>query len=242
MMKIAPLQADQVQVWQLALTDLGGRMETLTALLSADERARAARFYFERDRQVYVGTRGVLRLLLGQYVSLPPETLRFSYGPHQKPTLLLETAGEPVAFNVSHSHQLALLAFSRGREVGVDVERIRSDLDFEGLAAQVFSPYEKAAWQAFSGAARVAAFFRCWTRKEALLKAQGFGLIERLDQVSVSLDELRAEVVEMADQPSNAWSLMPLAIGAGYAAALAVADLPPPVFLNCWDWAVHCAD
>ncbi len=225
-----------MEVWRLSLAGVEAHLERLTDVLSPEEQQRAARFHFKRDRQKFTATRGVLRLLLSRYLGLAPEALRFTYGAQNKPALAPEHCG--VKFNVSHSHQLALLAFSRKRELGVDLEQLRSDLEFDQLAARFFSPREYTEWRTYTGPERETAFFRCWTRKEALLKALGIGL-SGLEHVSVSLGAHETTLVEATAELTGdtGWSLLPLQVGEEYVAALAVAGPPPPVRIIDWVWA-----
>ena len=129
-----------------------------------DERQRAGRFHFEKDRGEFIVGRALLRTLLGRYGHREPSQLEFHYGASGKPRL----AGEDpsLRFNLSHSHGLALYAFSRGRELGIDVEQIRSNADAKKIAERFFSSQEVATLRALPAHEREKAFFDCWTRKE----------------------------------------------------------------------------
>ena len=161
------------------------RASSTTSL--ADERARADRFYFARDREHFIVARGVLREILGCYLKRVPKSLCFCYGSHGKPALAGEFDGEAIRFNVSHSHGVALYAISRGRAVGIDLERIRFDLPVAEIAERFFSKREDAMLRSLPTDVQHQAFFRCWTRKEAYIKARGEGLSLPLDQFDVSL-------------------------------------------------------
>jgi 4'-phosphopantetheinyl transferase len=144
----------------------------LWSFLAGDERQKAAGFLFEGDWERFVVARGVLRALLGCYLRRHPGGLGFGYNPYGKPHL----GGDPeIRFSTSHSHGLVLLAFARGREVGVDIERIRGDLGLEEIAAGCFSPGEIATLHSLQNGPRERAFFACWTRREALAKAEAEG-------------------------------------------------------------------
>jgi 4'-phosphopantetheinyl transferase len=179
-----PLQT-AVDLWALDLD--GERPSLYEPLLALDERERAGRFHFERDRNRYVVGRGRLRQLLGQYLDLPPQKITFAYTDHGKPYLLLQPDQPDLRFNISHSQQFAVLAFAWGRRLGVDVEVIRPLTDMADLVRRFFAPAEIAAWETVLPEQQAEAFFCGWTRKEAFIKAIGEGLSYPLDQFVVSL-------------------------------------------------------
>ncbi len=154
----------------------------MRALLTGDERERAGRFHFQRDSSAFAISRGLLRTLAGRYLDAPPERLRFDYTPYGKPYLAGQFAGSPLRFNLSHAHELVLYAFTSGAEVGVDVEYLRPELAGAEIAERFFSPREVEALLTLPVEGRTEAFFRCWTRKEAFIKAVGQGLSFPLDQ------------------------------------------------------------
>jgi 4'-phosphopantetheinyl transferase len=200
-------------------------VENLHHLLSSDEIARAERFHFARDRTSFITARGLLRTLLGRYLSLPPGQVRFQYYPHGKPALDPDIANADLRFNLAHSHGLAVYAFGRGRELGVDVEQIRPEMAKERIAERFFSPVEVAALQALPLAVREEAFFLCWTRKEAYLKATGRGLSLRLDVFDVSVaPDAPAALLAARHDPHEVdhWTLHTLRPAPGYVGALAV--------------------
>ena len=222
-----PLTLDgaTVHVWQARLDQFAEQQDRLLGLLSADERERAERFHFARDRSHFIVARGLLRTLLGRYLDSPPGRLSFSYGPYGKPTLSGEDDGRALRFNVSHSHGVALYAVARGRAVGVDVEYVRDNMVGESIAERFFSAREVAALRALPAEVQPLAFFNCWTRKEAFIKARGEGLSFPLDQFEVSLNPKEpAALVSIRDDPREAsrWSLQALPLEEGYVAALAV--------------------
>jgi 4'-phosphopantetheinyl transferase len=219
------LAAAEVHVWRIPLECDDAALDRLQAMLADDERRRAERFYFEKDRRHFIACRGALRSLLAGYLARHPAELRFTYTTYGKP-LLAEHFGEAgLRFNLSHSHGLALLAVTRGREIGVDLERIREDLDGEQLAERFFSPREVAVLRSLAPELRREAFFHCWTRKEAYIKANGKGLSLPLDQFDVTLrpGEAAALLATYYD-PSEAprWSMRGLTPGEGFVGALAV--------------------
>jgi 4'-phosphopantetheinyl transferase len=183
----------------------------------------------------------MLRTLLGRYLDLEPNGLRFSYGSHGKPALAGECGGGKVRFNLSHSHELALFAFTRGRVVGIDLERIRPDLVNEQIAERFFSPREIAMLRALPGSLEKEAFFTCWTRKEAYIKARGDGLSLPLDAFDVSL--VPGEPAELLESRENSnevsrWCLQELVPDPGYVAAIAVEGHLWQ--LKCWESPEWC--
>lgn len=156
-------------------------------LLAVDEQARADRFRFDQDRHRYIVGRGRLRLLLGQYLSLPPEQVTLAYTAHGKPYLPPQPAQPVLHFNVTHSQQFALLAFTWERRLGVDIEVIRPLNNLDKLVRRFFAPAEVSAWKTVAPEQQTAAFFCGWTRKEAFIKAIGDGLSYSLDRFVVTL-------------------------------------------------------
>jgi len=191
--------------------------DALAPHLSPDEAARAARFVFERDRIAYRIGRGRLREILGAHTGEAPEALRFTYGDHGKPAL----PGGP-EFNLSHSGGLACLAIS-DRVLGVDIEAHR-EIE-EGVAERFFSPAEYAALSALPASGWTDGFFRCWTRKEAVVKAMGDGLSIPLDRFDVTLGPGEPPRMTRLDPEHGAaagWRLAHLDLGPGMTGALAM--------------------
>jgi 4'-phosphopantetheinyl transferase len=204
-------------------------------LLSADERVAAARFRFASDHERYVVARGLLREILHRYLAVIPEQLQFSYGPHGKPAIAASATGGWLRFNLSHSHEVALYAVSRGHEVGIDVERLRSDDEYEQIARYAFSPREATALHGLPPPLRAEAFFRGWTIKEAYVKARGEGLSTALDQVEVTfaLGAPPAILAPCQDaKQAGHWTIALLDPQPGYVAALVVEGTL--VGLRCW--------
>jgi 4'-phosphopantetheinyl transferase len=230
------LNLDEVHVWRAPLDAAENVLEGLERLLSPDERERAKRFIFQKHRRRFIVARAVLRELLGRYLNQEPDRMRFVYGPEGKPALA-ETGSGSVRFNLSHSEALALYAFVRGREVGIDLEWINPRVAFEELAERFFTPVEASALRALPERAREAAFFACWTRKEAYMKAVGKGLSLPTQDFEVTLAPGEpAELISTRHDPEQAmrWSLLELDAGPGFAAALAVEG--GGWSLKCWQW------
>lgn len=218
------LAADEVHVWRVELAHIAPAEQRWEPILSADERTRAARFHFSRDRQRYTATRALLRTILAGYTSSDPKELVFHYSKTGKPSLN-SGDGRAVDFNVSHSGQVALLAFTRGRRVGVDVEQVRENFDHEAIAGRFFSRQEQGQLAALPSAERYKGFFRCWTRKEAYIKAEGSGLSLPLHQFDVCLGPGAGSLL-LATRPDSGeaarWKLCEVPAGDGYVAALCV--------------------
>lgn len=228
---------DEVHVWRAVLDQDPSRIDSLLDTLAEDERARAERFYFQTDRERFIVARGALREILGGYLKKAAKSVSFCYGPHGKPALARDSGGNAIRFNLSHSQGVALYAVTRGREIGVDLEFIREGLEIEQLAERFFSQREIAAFRGLPVGLRKHAFFLCWTRKEAYIKARGEGLSLPLDQFDVSLipGEPAALLRTQAD-PDEAlcWSLTELSIGPDYVSAVAVKGHGWSV--SCWQW------
>jgi 4'-phosphopantetheinyl transferase len=229
------LARDEVQVWRARL-DPSPQLADFSAMLAADERARALRYRYQIDRQHFIAARGLLRLLLSRYLGVSPADLSFRYSALGKPSLAGEHNAD-LRFNVSHSHGLALLAFAQGRELGVDLESVRPEVAGLRIAERYFSTAEVAALRALPESQQTEAFFNCWTRKEAYIKARGEGLSARLDQFDVSLAPgqpallLRTEIA--TDEPGR-WQMIELEPGKDYKAALVVEGHDWQ--LRCWQW------
>lgn len=216
---------DEVHLWWVDLQAVAAREEHWSRTLSSDERLRAGRFHFEKDRRFYVATRSILRQLLAGYLAIPATDLTFTYSAREKPALGGSLANCGLTFNVSHSGGIALLACTRNRQIGADVEKIRSDFDTAAIAARFFSPKEQDQLAALPVEQRHEAFFRCWTRKEAYIKAGGEGLSLPLREFDVSLEPGSRDAL-LATRPNASekelWSLRDLEARPGYAAAICV--------------------
>jgi len=231
------LEGGDVHVWSVELDRGDGAVTPLLACLAPDERERAARFYFESDRRRFTVARATLRAILGRYLAREPETLAFAYGPHGKPTLAAGCGDGALRFNLSHSHGVALIGITRQRDIGVDVERIRCIPDLEALAERCFAAGETAALRRLTTAQRAEAFFRCWTRKEAYLKALGDGLARPLDAFEVSLlPNEPARLLSVARDPEEVfrWAFWGLAVAPDAIGAVAVSGRGGRV--ACWRW------
>jgi 4'-phosphopantetheinyl transferase len=234
--RLPGLDAASVHVWRIALAVPDAEQAKRAAVLASDEVTRVARFHFERDRRRWTSARGAVRALLAGYAGVAPASLAFRLGSHGKPALDGPAASAGLEFNISHSGDLALCAVTRARAVGVDVEAFRPDFATSEVARRFFAPAEVAGLEALPPGERMEAFFACWTRKEAYIKARGTGIALGLDRFEVSLAPgLPAALLATHDEPAAAarWRLVALAPGGGYAGALATDG---PARLACWQW------
>jgi 4'-phosphopantetheinyl transferase len=178
--------SSEVQVVVARLDPGPHKAHALALSLSKAERGRAARFRFDRERRRFTVARARLRELLAERLDVPPESIEFVYGREGKPALAERFARSGWRFNLSHCGELAVFAFSRAGEVGVDVEAVHAIAEADAIAARVFSRREHEAYRALAPTERPLAFFRCWTRKEAFVKALGGGLSMPLAEVDVA--------------------------------------------------------
>jgi 4'-phosphopantetheinyl transferase len=208
----------EIHLWR-ARCDEGPEPLHYLELLSPDEKERAGRFAIDGARRDFVVSRGVLRELLAAYLNTRPREIVLRYGVHGKPYVSVDSAEPTLRFNVSHSKGLAIFAFSLEAEVGVDVERIRAEFPGREIAERFFSEQEVAALGKLAPELSSEAFFTCWTRKEAYVKARGGGLQIPLRSFSVGLQEDEDE--QIVDESGKEWSIYPFEPGGGFAAAVA---------------------
>ncbi|MBI3375939.1 MAG: 4'-phosphopantetheinyl transferase superfamily protein [Betaproteobacteria bacterium] len=235
----APVQdAAEVHVWRASLDRTPEEIEAFRHLLSPDELRRAERFVFEVHRHRFIAGRGCLRSILARYLAIAPADVAFDYGPQDKPQLAAGHAtGQPLHFNLAHSDALALFAVTGIGAIGVDLEQIRPDCPAEQIARHFFSDNEVDRLGRLPSEERATAFFHCWARKEAFIKAKGVGLSLPLDQFDVTLAPGEpASLTRTAWDPGEAaqWSLRSLDAGPGFAAALAVRG--HGYRLRCWQF------
>ena len=230
------LSPQQLHVWRVDLDLPPAALDQLADWLSEDERRRAQRFLRPADRRQFVVSHAAVRGILGQYLGVSPERVETAIGPGGKPDLAPPLSSLPLRYNLSHSAGMAMVALALDREVGVDVERVRSFIDVESIVQRYFAPGERAVWQTLSDGERLPAFFRCWTRKEAYLKARGVGLASGLDQFEVSFapgEPARLLRSESADSAAR-WQMFDMSPGGEYIAACVVERGAQQV--SVYDW------
>ena len=232
-----PLPFEEVHVWRVDLEALPAVIQYCETILSPAEYTRAQRYVFERDRRRWTIARATLRLILSRYLNTEPGMLAFDLNEFGKPSLATSYKEMQIEFNLSHSAEIALYAFARGRLVGVDVEYMRTDLDYDGMARHSFSPQENEVLRNLTGEEKHRAFFRGWTCKEAYAKALGKGFSQAFDQFTVSLLPSQPPALLQQhenDQEITRWSFLNLDTASNYAAALVVEghDYRP----MCWSY------
>jgi len=226
------LQNDEVHIWLACLdVDPEGRTR-LRSYLNEEEVSRAERFVFPRDRDHFIVARGRLRELVGRYQHCPPNAVQFKTGRYGK--LSLVDDGDPLRFNLSHSHGLALYGFCMGREIGIDTEKMRPGFAGEEIAERYFSAAEQKGLAEVPTELRDTAFFLCWTRKEAYIKAHGDGLQIPLDSFDVSLKP--GEPARLRSADSERWSMRSFVPAPEFLATIITeGEIQSVLFLECGD-------
>lgn len=212
----------EIQVWYASLNRPHSQF---LALLSRDEIERASRFIFESDRIHFIVRRGILRIILGNYLGIAPGQVHITYSANNKPILADHYNCPQLCFSLSHSEGMAIYAFTCEKEIGVDIEQIRDIPNAEQIFERVFSPRENEVFQILSESQRKEAFFNCWTRKEAFFKATGDGLSLPFDGFDVSLVPGKpAKLLDIMGNPEEVsrWSMQDLKGASGFAAALVI--------------------
>jgi 4'-phosphopantetheinyl transferase len=211
------LQAEELHVWK---AQYRGGIKFQEDILTKDERLRLRGFHFENDRRMFLFAHGQLRHILGNYLGLTPKQVRFCYTQFGKPYIPFMDDNRKIEFNLSHSGDIVLIAVTNNIPVGVDVEEIRPITDVDLVASRYFSLGEQLDLHSLSGPEKLEAFYKCWTRKESLIKAYGVGLSMPLDSFQVSL--LPGEPVRLLRSPDQqSWTLLDINLVPGYAGAVA---------------------
>lgn len=221
-----------IHVWFIDALDPLDNLAALRDLLSPSELDRAAKFHFEPDRRLFVVSHAAVRAILARYLNTPAASIEFTSGINGKPSLVPAWAASGIEFSLSHSHGVALVAVARNCAVGVDIEFVKTDFAFEGIAERFFTPGEVSALRALPSVLWRQAFYKCWTSKEAFLKAKGTGLAGQLDEVEINQDSGQNVRIQAA---VAGWSLAELNPAGGYEAALVTAGAPAQVRLYRWE-------
>ena len=231
------LDLGEIHVWRVSLAQTESCLQSLQQTLSTDERTKADRFRFPKDRSQFIVSRGALRAILSRYLNISSHILRFDYNPYGKPSLIVTQGGNTLRFNLSHSQGMALIAITKNRDIGVDIEGINPNFSCLEIAEKFFSPLENSVLRSLPEHLQATAFFTCWTRKEAYIKAVGKGLSIPLNQFDVSLAPGEpAALLNVEENPEEAskWSLIELFPSSDMVAAVAVAG--DCWKLHCWEW------
>lgn len=227
----------EVDLWQIQLANQEWGLQYLRGLLSQDEMQRADRFHFEKHRNRFIVARAAMRMILAAYVGRTPQELVFFYGAKGKPELSPPQNSLKVQFNVSHSEDLALLAVTLEHRVGVDIEFIKDDFATDEIATRFFSEIETRILRTLPPTERTKAFYNCWTRKEAYIKALGEGLSLPLKSFSVTFGPNTVPAlswVDLAPEEISRWQMHDIAAPQGYAAALVIEGQGH--YLRQWPW------
>ena len=225
------LRENEVHIWLVQTNGESISLGDFKNLLSSVEQDRASKFKFETDRRRYITAHAALRSILSIYVDNYGWELQFASGPYGKPKLAPIHANRKIEFNLSHSHEVALVAITQDREIGVDVEWVREDFAFDEVAQRFFTTREVTALHALPLHLQREAFYKCWTSKEAFLKAKGTGFSGQLDEVEIVLTDHVVRV--KATIPSL--SLIELTVDEGYVAALVVDRVEPRLTYYAWE-------
>lgn len=238
------LEANTVHVWHARVSALRAFLPTLAQSLAVDEKKRVEAFFRQEDRERYTAAHGILRHVLGRYLRVAPECLTFGKTEQGKPQLAGDFGDLKINFNLTHSGDVTALAFAREIPVGIDVEELNAALDPLELAGSQFSERELTGLRGLPPEKLHAAFFQCWARKEAYLKARGDGLFFGLNRFAVSVGPDRPPAllwVEDEVAAPQTWRLHDLDLGVGYATALAMPDARAAVTVRLWDGSLLCA-
>jgi 4'-phosphopantetheinyl transferase len=233
--KTTRLDPGQAHLWAAVSNEFVDQAPKLGALLSPAEQATAERFRLVEDRNRYVIRHGLLRLILGRYLEQRPSAIEFQHGAYGKPGLRMDGAGPHIFFNTSHSAEIAICAITSACPIGVDVERMREIPEIEGIARQFFVPNETRTLMALPAESRMQAFYNCWTRKEAFLKATGEGIAESLAKVEVTVapeDKPRVVSASGDREAQEQWQLQPFSPASGYLGCVAYKNAV--LALNQW--------
>jgi 4'-phosphopantetheinyl transferase len=219
---IFKLESNTVNTWFININDVQDKFEKFSNIISIDEKKRANKFHFKKDKNLFIMSRVVLRLLSGKYLNIEPETITFKYGKYGKPDFDFDTN---LKFNISHSGEMVILSFVLDYDIGVDIEKIKHDFDVLDIATNYFSKLEIEALKKAPKEKQSEFFYRCWTRKESFIKAKSIGLSFPLDQFSVSINsDKQVDLLETKWDKNEfkSWSLFSFSPDSDYIGAISV--------------------
>ncbi len=232
------IPGNEIHVWRISVLKPSETLKPLWDVLSEDERKRAGRFHFKKDKNLFIISHGALRNILSRYLKVEPCEIKYHADSHGKPKLHEEIKTIDLRFNLSHSSGLAMCAVGLGRDLGIDVQFIKDGFRGREIAERFFSSAEVSELFILPQHQQGKAFFRCWTRKEAFIKARGMGLSIPLNQFAVSLAPGQPAALlntRWDARETGRWTLEDIDAGQGYAAAIAVAG--HGLELKYWNWA-----
>ena len=221
--------SDEIHIWKADLDELSCKLICMDNILSKYEKEKAGRYFFAKDANRFITARSVLRILLGRYLDYSPTQINFAFNEFGKPFLDHGTAGVQIHFNVSHSNRFALFAIGKQEELGVDIEMHRLDFSSHAIANRFFSPTEIDSLKELDKLEFCQAFFNCWTRKEAYIKAKGLGLSLGLDSFAVETGNVpspKLMISEFYPDDTYVYSFRSFEPAHRYSAALATNFVP----------------
>lgn len=231
------LQNNEVHIWLVDIKNNVHDLEFYCKLLFAEELDQANRFHFEKDRIRHVITHGILRLLISRYLGIKPDEILFTYNKRRKPEIV-NKSNKKLCFNLSHSGNYILFAFSWDRKLGIDIELEKQIKDADGIIERFCSEHEKKEYFSFPPESRSKIFFNCWTRKEAYIKARGDGLYFPLENFSVSIDPLKPPLLlEVKDEPHEKehWYFHDIIADKDYSSCLAIESKEIEILYFNWE-------
>lgn len=231
------LLKDEIHIWYGCIKQSKNYLHVFKRMITDDEQKRAQEFYFPKDQSSFIVGRGMLRTILAHYLEIDPTNIQINYGKYGKPFLGSNRIMSDIQFNLSHSENMVVIAVSLGRNVGVDIEKIRNLSDLDKLIATICSQREKDHFKQLTDVEKILSLFRCWTRKEAYLKAISTGMNKPMDQLTVSLESGdRGQVFTIYDDLKGYSQYMLKSIPSitGYEAALCAKKLPCTIHYSWW--------
>ena len=226
---------NHAHVWRASVDYSESKVNKVIGFLSRDEVERANRFYFERDRMQFIVRRGILKQIIANYLAIDPKNLLFEYNRFGKPFLITDSLKHDLRFNMSHSKNMAIYCIGYQKDVGIDIEYIQEDFEFHQIIDRFFSLNEKKHIQKITIDKRREAFFRIWTRKEAVLKALGKGVSFPLQKVNVPYDRssFTIRINSIGNQcKETSWYVQDLFPANNYIASIAIEGSGSGLFLS----------